>query len=65
MKVSYEGYLYSAWQNDEFVAVELQSVRTLPIKALKRLQYKNVRVTIEEIPDNRVPISCMPEMVMA
>ncbi len=64
MKVQYQGYLYSTWQDDDFVTLELQNVHTSPIKELRKLQYKNVRVTVEELPDSKISnILAMPIMV--
>lgn len=59
MKISYDGYMVCFWQDNLYIGLEVKGV----IKVLPIIKNgKKVRVTIEEIPDNSIPISAMPVM---
>ncbi len=66
MKVSYDGYLYCVWQDQDYVSIEAKDVQTSPINELVKLKHKRVRVMIEEIPDNKIPVKeCYAAMGIA
>ena len=65
MKVVYEGILWQSRQIDDFVVVETSDTQTgTADKIVSKFKGKRVKITIEEIPDPKVPIiSAMPQMV--
>ena len=66
MKVSFEGNLGYANMIDHYVDMTLEYVKQDVEKKLHHMVGKYVKVTIEEIPDNKVPVKeCYAAMAVA